>query len=320
MANVIHFYISFIYTLLCVSAGYIAYSSFGISNLISFIAASNFLGICLLIHYSVTNNTKKRNAYMNDNRNFKTHEKTIFENHHVSEIKHAIKEDNVEMFTQPFYKIPQRLLAGYEAYARLKLADGTTIMPEEFLGIAERDNLIELVDIHMLFRILKLIKIARSREFDITFFCNISHTTMEDEGFFQNIYDFATNHPDLTKNLVLELEYEKMKLWEHHVCDHIERLAWLGIGFSVDNVTDLNLKFSSLEKCNVRWAKINTVTFEENLDNGNALQDFKKEAKKNNINIIITKIETENQLLDALDYNFEFGQGNFFSSPMKRDL
>ncbi len=61
-------------------------------------------------------------------------------------VKSALAEGRVDLHLQPIVSLPQRRVAFYEGFTRLRTEDGALIMPAEFLDAARRSNLLSTID------------------------------------------------------------------------------------------------------------------------------------------------------------------------------
>ena len=98
----------------------------------------------------------------------------------------------------------------------------------------------------------------------------------------------------------------------------LSRLAALGFRFSLDQVFSLNLDYGALAEQHFKFIKIDAETMLRELPRPTTdidLQDFRKVLERQGIGLVVEKIETEDVLLDILDFHVDFGQGYLFGAP-----
>ncbi|RYG30793.1 MAG: EAL domain-containing protein, partial [Burkholderiales bacterium] len=105
-------------------------------------------------------------------------------------VKEALRENRVDLHLQAIVNLPQRRTCFYEGFTRLRRANGQVIMPAEFLGAAERANLLGVIDNMLLFRCVQIVRRLSERDRRIGVFCNISMASLEDEMFFPPFLEF----------------------------------------------------------------------------------------------------------------------------------
>src|SRR5689334_13147989 len=112
-------------------------------------------------------------------------------------VRDALRENRVDLHLQPIVNLPQRRVCFYEGFTRLRRADGKIIMPTEFLGAAERANLLGVIDNMLLFRCVQIVRRLSERDRRVGVFCNISTASLEDEHFFPPFLEFMRENRDL---------------------------------------------------------------------------------------------------------------------------
>ncbi|MHA1109038.1 MAG: EAL domain-containing protein, partial [Alphaproteobacteria bacterium] len=89
-------------------------------------------------------------------------------------VRDGLEANRVDLVLQPVVNLPQRRLKFYEAFTRIRDGKGGTLMPQQYIAIAEREGLITAIDNMMLFRCVQLVRRSQQRKHNIGFFCNIS--------------------------------------------------------------------------------------------------------------------------------------------------
>ena len=98
--------------------------------------------------------------------------------------------------------------------------------------------------------------------------------------------------------------------------EHLDRLAKLGCDFSLDQVRDYDLDAKALADRNVRYVKLPDSAILSNAGNGaDAPADLKKRLDSFGIDLIVEKVESEETLVELLEYGIDFGQGYLFGEP-----
>lgn len=232
-------------------------------------------------------------------------------------INRAICEDRIDMLLQPIVSLPQRKLRFYECFSRIRDTDGTIIIPQNYISVAEGESLIRVIDNTLLFRCIQLIRKAQKQKHSVSFFCNVSLFSLLDDEFFSSFVEFIKNNGALAPHLIFELESDNLKVNFTKAQSRIDILAKMGCRFSLDNVNDLNIDLQKLSSLRFRFLKIDADILIDIIKNDKDF-DVKKFLKKVNelrMDIIVTHIESEKTLVELLDFNFDYGQGYLFCPP-----
>ena len=243
------------------------------------------------------------------------------------DVKNALKEARVELHLQPIVGLPQRRVSFYEAFTRLKRADGTLILPAEFLEAARRANLMGVIDNFTLFRCVQIVKRLAARDRRVGVFCNISTSSLEDATFFPLFFEFMAENRDIASSVIFELRADRFETRSKTVIQNMGKLVALGYRFSIDQVSTLGLDLPRLQAGGVRFVKFNGAALVEQLRdpmgsrpissinrplNGDEVPSV---FRRYDITLIAEKMEDEASVVEVLEYQIPYGQGHVFGAP-----
>lgn len=229
-------------------------------------------------------------------------------------VRDALKADRIDIYLQPIVSLPQRKHRFYEVFSRVRSADGSQIMPDRYLEIAEREGLIATIDNLLLVRCIQLIRETERRQHHIGFFSNISAATVGDADFMRQFLQFMGQNDGLVPKLVFELSQEHWREGGPATTNLLGQLARIGFRFSMDQVTDLNIDVDALVRAEVRYLKLDRALLLDPAMRPRA-EALRRRIEGQPVDLIVEKIETENQLIELLDIGIDFGQGYLFGEP-----
>ncbi len=246
-------------------------------------------------------------------------------------VREGLKRDRVDLYLQPIVSLPQRKTRFYECFSRIRDEQGRVVLPERYLEVARREGFVGAIDNLLLFRCVQLVRRAQSRNHNVGFFCNISANTLADRAFFSDFVDFLASNVELSRNLIFEFSQEDVDAHGAEIDEYISRLGRLGFFFSLDRVRDLaKLDIQGLGRKRFKYIKIDAAQL---LDREKAVpasdsEDaaapaiigvnvaaLKRVLDVHGIDLIAEKIETEQDLVELLDYRIDYGQGYLFGEP-----
>jgi len=225
-------------------------------------------------------------------------------------VREALRADRVDILLQPIVSLPQRKHRFYEVFSRVRSADGVRILPERYLEPAAREGLISTIDNLLLVRCVQLIRETERRRHSIGFFSNISRATINDAEFMRQFLHFMERNRSLVPKLVFELSQEDWESGDAATLSLLGRLAELGFHFSMDQVTHLDIDPDVLATREIRYLKIDRA-----MTRDPAARALRKALAERPVDVIVEKIETEDQLREVLDLGIDFGQGYLFGEP-----
>lgn len=241
----------------------------------------------------------------------------------LDRVRQGLNSGRVDLFLQPIVTLPQRKTRHFECFSRIRLGDDLMLVPEQYIGLAEREGLIGAIDNMLLFRCVQLVRKCQARKRNVGFFCNISPHSLTDKPFLNDFTEFLGLNQNLSPNLVFELTQACVNHIDDEVIRKLERLAGLGFRFSLDQVVHLDMDFAALARHRVKFIKVDAAVLLSQIRNprpGFNLRELKAELNRNGIDLIAEKVESEQALVEILDYPVSFGQGFLFGEPrLSRD-
>lgn len=242
-------------------------------------------------------------------------------------VKDALEDGRVDLHLQPIVSLPQRRVAFYEGFTRLRRPDGSLILPAEFLDAARRARLMGVIDNMLLFRCVQIVRRLSERDRRVGVFCNISTHSLIDEQFFPHFLEFMRENRDLSGALIFEIPSDRFENRSRELRAAMEKLTALGFRFSIDHATDLALDLPRLQDAGVRFVKMKGGDLIDQLRNPSGPrpvsniqrridgEEVSSVCSRFGVTIIAEKIEEEVSVVEILEYDIPYGQGHVFGAP-----
>src|SRR3954471_14368352 len=230
----------------------------------------------------------------------------------------AFEFDRLELHLQPVVSLPQRKVQFYEALARLRLDDGTLLVPAEFLPVLERRGLMPDLDRKVLARSAAIARHLAARGSEALIACNLASASLAEPGFLRAVSRLVEAHPDLTGRLVLELSQRCWRTLDAERAGALAQLRDRGLVFALDRATDLRLDPLSLADRGVRFVKLPAemlLAAEAPHGLDVELHDLAAVLSRAGIKLIAERVEREEDVPDLLDLDVPLAQGFVFSPP-----
>jgi cyclic-di-GMP phosphodiesterase TipF (flagellum assembly factor) len=236
----------------------------------------------------------------------------------IEAVTEAIGAGRVDLYLQPIVTLPQRKVRYYEAFTRLRTSDGVLLTPAQFIPAAEAAGLMPRIDKLLLFRSAQVVRRLQLKNREIGLFCNISGSTLNDTRLFPEILQFMDANRALASALILEMRQSTLHAAGPLEAESLAALRELGYFFCMDAVTDLRMEPRDLSQRGIRHVKVATsVLLSEAASVGSDIHaaDLSDLLARFGVGLIAERIESENQVVDLLEYDVRFGQGFLFSQP-----
>ncbi|MCK5425244.1 MAG: EAL domain-containing protein [Emcibacter sp.] len=227
---------------------------------------------------------------------------------------HALEGNRVDLYLQPIVALPSRRIVHYESYSRVRDDDDNVIFPTQYLKLAEDSGLVGTLDNLLLFRCIQVIRRLGPRRPDLRFFCNISSVSLNDKEFFPQFIDFMMENNELSDRLIFEFSQTDVLRQSPLVGRSLATLGRRGFRFSMDRIIDLNIDIADLSSRYFRYAKIDAKMI---LDQEADIHpdDLKEAFSRYDIDLIVEKIESDQTIVEILDFGMDYGQGYLFGEP-----
>ena len=241
-------------------------------------------------------------------------------------VREALSDNRVDLYLQPVVSLPQRRTVFYESFTRLRDASVRVMMPAEYLSVAEPEGLMSAIDNLLLFRCVQIVRRLAKNDRKIGIFCNVAMGSLADEVFFPQFLEFLAQNKDMAGGLIFEVGQAAFEQRGAAEARNMAKLADLGFRFSIDKVSNLDLDFQDLTRADVKFIRISAETLLDQLlevDGQLALRslkdlaaaDFADLTRRYGVEVIVEKVESERQVVDILELNIAYGQGNLFGEP-----
>ena len=242
-------------------------------------------------------------------------------------VKAALQDGRVDLHLQPIVSLPQRRVAFYEGFTRLRRPDGSLILPAEFLDAARRARLMGVIDNMLLFRCVQIVRRLSERDRRVGVFCNIWANSLTDPYFFPQFLEFMRENRDLAGALIFEIPADRFENRSREMREGMEKLTALGFRFSIDHASDLTLDLPRLQDAGVRFVKMNGGQLIEQLRDPSGPrpasnvqrrldgEEVSAVCSRFGVTLIAEKLEEEVSVVEVLEYDIPYGQGHVFGAP-----
>ena len=239
-------------------------------------------------------------------------------------VRDAVEAGRIDLYLQPIVSLPQRKPRFYEAFSRLRDAEGKMLRPVDYLEAAERANKIGVIDNMILMRCIQALREERKRAPRLAVFCNLSPATIYDEEFFNQLTDYLETNSDLASGLIFEFTYPAIQTMHPRVLNNLEAMAARGFEFSIDHVHSIDLDWELLRARNFCFAKAPASLLLAASRGDEAavarLNGFRQRLSDSGVDLIAEKIEFENHMPEILSLGIDYGQGNLFGAARRADF
>jgi EAL domain-containing protein (putative c-di-GMP-specific phosphodiesterase class I) len=233
----------------------------------------------------------------------------------------AINNNELVLYYQPQFNVATSTFEGMEALVRWQHPKLGLLLPDEFLKVAEKTNLIILLDEWVLKTACLQFKVWQEKKLSpLRLAVNVSAKQFKQDNFVDFVLGILTETGMLPQCLELELN-ENMVIQEddYAVIGMIEKLNETGILIALDDFGTGNSSLEYLKRIPVNRIKIDK-SYIQNIHQNNSDAEMVKSlvmlASELNLQLVAEGVETLKQMQMLLFHECKQIQGFYISEPL----
>lgn len=237
----------------------------------------------------------------------------------LASILDAFGNGGIEMHLQPIAALPHRRTVGYEALARLRLADGSLLLPAEFIAALERAGHGAGLDAQVLTQVLAIGGHINAKAQDQFVSLNLSNGTWGEARSLGSVAKVLEAYRGQAARLVIEIPQRIWRSLDPARLGIVGGMAANGVRFAIDQVVDLRFDPVALSDRGVRFVKVPAAVLAGLSEQSSGLDiaagDFALLLRRAGIELIGERAESDRMVADLIDLDIQLAQGFAISQP-----
>lgn len=237
----------------------------------------------------------------------------------MSELKKAIQDDDLTLCYQPKINALENRLIGVESLVRWQHKIHGLIMPEEFIGLAERTGLIEQLTRWVMDRAFAQSLSWHNSGINVGMSLNLSTKNLMDPELPDIIAGLLASYPVPPESMVFEITETAIMVDPNRAREVLSRISQMGVNFSIDDFGTGYSSLSYLTKLPVSEIKIDKSFTADMLKNANSLIIVRTTidmAHNLGLKVIAEGVENEETCEKLKSLGCDGLQGYYFSEPV----
>jgi len=235
-----------------------------------------------------------------------------------SELRHALKNNEFELFYQPQNNVLTEKVVGFEALLRWKHPKKGYILPGEFIPLAERTGLIIEMGDWVLREACRQCKTWQDEGYEPTnVSVNMSAKQIHQPGLVDKVKNTLEETGLAPHYLELEITESMAMTYERLILRTMQELRELGVYVSIDDFGTGYSSFKYLSVFPISKLKIDRMFLNDQQKHNQAIvKSIIHMSHSLNLRVIAEGVETENQLEFLRNEKCDEVQGYYFSKPL----
>jgi len=235
----------------------------------------------------------------------------------VEMLRQAIEEDRLLFHMQPIITLPQRRTHGYDLVPRLMLEDGELADPPDFIPRRGGETVLRQIDDLAVSEAVTISRRARTAGDPVTLFVPLSRATLGDDEAMDRLVGQLGANRAIAQGLVLMVREDDWRGLNGFERKAVKSIADKGVGFSLTSARSLRHDYADLLSEGVTSIRVDSTRFisEPTTFTDFHTSDIAAYVKRFGVNLIMTGVVNEQQILSLLEDGIGFVQGPHVAKP-----
>ncbi|MBN14999.1 EAL domain-containing protein [Pelagibacterium nitratireducens] len=244
----------------------------------------------------------------------------------LDDVKRALDEGRLIHHARPILTLPQRKIHAFDMVPRLQIDGRQLVDPPQYMPVPTGEGTVVLRRIDRLCaeEAIRIVRRARLSGDPVRLLVDVSPASLGDKPALDQTLSLLAANRAVNSDIVFALDYEEWTGLSRPQSDGLATLVQQGVFVALRNATTLRLDFGGLAEKGVRYIETSAHTF---LKTPAALTDFHSSdindyIKRFGINLVVTDLESESEILALLDDGIKLAQGPVMgeTGPLRPDL
>lgn len=236
------------------------------------------------------------------------------------EIREALEEDRIEVYYQPIYSLKEKRFTTAEALARIRMEDGSVMMPGRFIPAAEKSGLISELGSTVMDKACRFIREGGLAEKGISYVeVNLSVTQCEDSALAERYKSIINRYGIAPEMINLEITESAAAGRRGILIQNMERLRTFGCKFSLDDFGNGESNLNYIVDMPVDIVKFDSAMIRDYFRSDRArivMESAVGMIRALGLKIVAEGVETEEQFQAMQKLEIDYIQGFYFSEPL----
>ena len=233
-------------------------------------------------------------------------------------IAEAVEADRIDVYLDPILGLDERIAKHFEVSVRLRTHDQQELDAGDYGPIASQHGLLPQIEAAKLARTVKVAERLAARGGMGALFASFDGGSLGDDGFrktYTGLFEAGAS-PD--GRLVLAFAQSDVRSFTRAHWDEVATMSALGLRFSLEAVTDLDMDFEQLVGIGFGFIKLDAKVFLEGLPTSSGAVpagDLCRHLSGLGLALVVGRIEDEGELTQVVGFGAVLGQGALFGAP-----
>jgi EAL domain-containing protein (putative c-di-GMP-specific phosphodiesterase class I) len=234
----------------------------------------------------------------------------------AGQMSEAIAAERVDVLLTPVQGLADKKAHHYEISVRLKLEDGVALEHGALSSAARTSGLGGRLDALRLSRVARVARHVERRSNPQRVLSTFIGTSLAEDAFLEAVADQFGANP--SARIVMGFSQADVRGFGKAHWDTILTMCDMGLGFALEDVTDLDMDFATMKERGFQFVKLDASVFLEGLPAPSGpvpSADICRHFSTLGLSLIVGEIDDEWALAKIMGFGVVYGQGVMFGAP-----
>lgn len=224
--------------------------------------------------------------------------------------------EQLELLLEPVVEIAIGMTAHYRAQLHMMNETVGEVAHAELMAKAEKGGMRPPLDLHMLKKVIPVLRRLRARHPARSIFVPLGSSTLTSNDDLDAVLRLLEVNPDVTAGLVFEFAHAQLASLTGDGIEGLARVARLGAQMALSHVTIVGLDLDSLRQLGVRYLDVDGGSMDAGFGIAPTWFEFAELARSMQFQIVAGGVVTSTHAAAAAQIA-RYGHGPFFAPPRK---
>jgi len=237
----------------------------------------------------------------------------------VDLVRDALRQNRFDLYGRPIVTLPQRKRRFYDSVPHVISPEDMPVPPDRYADAVREHGLAAAFENMLLFRSLQRVHALRAEDPTVGYLCRVTPRNLSDRTFMSDIlaYHKGTGSPG---GLAFGLTEKDFVGLDGRGLDSLRQVAREGIPLCLYHPEKLDMDSTRLFEHGFRMIKVDASVLMAAIPHdleSDRMRLLKRALDRAGIDLIVDGIDTEQKLVELLDFNIDFGLGSLFGYIQK---
>ncbi len=237
----------------------------------------------------------------------------------VDLVRDALRQNRFDLYGRPIVTLPQRKRRFYDSVPHVLSPEGIPVPPDRYADAVREHGLAAAFENMLLFRSLQRVHALRAEDPTVGYLCRATARNLSDRTFMS---DLLAYHKGMGSagGLAFGVTENDFSGLDGKGLDSLSQIAREGIPLCLYHPEKLDMDSTRLFEHGFRMIKIDASVLMAAIPHdleADRMRLLKRALDRAGIDLIVDDIDTEQKLVELLDFNIDFGLGPLFGDIQK---